>query len=177
MLETYTLVHQDGSTWIYDPHGNTLGNRQLWIQSVFDLPRNIPAPLLLGILQFLSPVEPLDVEGFSHSQIQNSLKMCTNARYIFTYINQLQEQVGALESSVGVYPPSASTVVSPGVYQMGSLYFTRYGRWVHISRNKSIITEASTGSILKPDMPSSVKSFSSAGHWKRRVATYIMEHS
>jgi|13_taG_2_1085334.scaffolds.fasta_scaffold01400_3 hypothetical protein len=176
MLDTYTLVHTDGDLYIYDPKGNPEGTRQLWMYCNFQLPNNLVAPLLLSVLQFLEPVDPRETEGFKVSQIQNCFKVQNNIRYLFGYIINLQDQIGALESTIGTYPPTGSTTHCPRVYRLGILFFTKYGKWVHISRNKHLIEAASIGELRKSDMPNTVKSFSSAGEWKHRVSSYITEH-
>lgn len=176
MLDAYTLVHNSGELYVYDMDGNKKGTRQLWMYSTFQMPERLNAALLLGILQFLVPEEPQAVVGFSTSQVQNCYRISTNCRYLFSYINDLQQQVGELESTIGVYPPSNSTAVSPGVYKYGRLYFAQCGRWVHISSNLGVIQLAAEGEIRKADMPSNVKSFSGAKGWRRRVTQYLLEH-
>lgn len=176
MLDAYTLVHSSGELHVYDQNGDRKGRRQLWIYSTFQMPEQLNAALLLGILQFLAPEEPQDVAGFSTSQVQNCYRINTNCRYLFTYINELQQQVGELESTVGIYPPSNSVSVAPGIYKYGRLYFAQCRTWVHISSNLEVIKLAYEGGIKKVEMPSTVKSFSGAKGWKRRVALYLMEH-
>jgi hypothetical protein len=176
MLDTYTLVHTAGDLYIYDPKGDPKGTRQLWMYCNFQLPNTMPASLLLAILQFLDPEEPQATKEFDVSQVQNCFRVSTNIRFLFGYIISLQDQVGKLESTIGTYPPTGSTVHCPGVYRLGSLYFTKYGKWVHISRNRHLIEVAAIGELKKADMPATVKSFSSAGEWKQRVSSYITEH-
>lgn len=176
MTDNFQLVHTAGELYVYDQNGCMDGTRQLWIYSTFCMPQKVSADLLLSVLIFLRPEDPVPVDGLKVEQVQNCFRICSNCRYLFGYIDKLQKQVGDLESTLGVYPPSDSVSVSPGIYSSGGLFFTRVKNWVHVSPNLPVIKLASIGELKKPDMPSNVRSFSSASGWKRRVSTYLMSN-